>query len=264
MRNDALFNRYELFAATGVVAAHASSSGGGFRQRDVRFLIELFSNWIEASLDGEVLNLSNTQVLRYLDALVEEGFARKSTKDKKPSYKLSRVGLIELLNRMHPGKELIRVEQFCFLFYFVESYRELIIKLIEDEGKQFPLALKMEVENLLDSKALIDRQIENLKREITKLEERISDSIEGSKLSTELFKDKLPLIDVAKQVENRYPYQLNSQKPLSELLKSIPENLAKWELQVGGIKRAEHLFEPNLKLLKAYLDVVESLGKKSS
>jgi len=259
MRTDALFRRYELFVAAAIVAAHASANRDGFRQRDVRFLIELFSNWIEASLDEDALSLSNTQVLRYLESLVEDGFARKSLKNKKPHYSLSRVGLIELLSRMNPGKELIKPEQFCFLNYFLKNYSNLITELIEKEGKQFPFALKIEVEGLLDTKALLASQLTNVGREISKLEERINDSKEGSKLSLELFQSKTSIEEVSRRVEERYPYQMNSQKPLSELMKSIPKSLAKWELEYGGARRAEQLFEPSLKLLVAYQELLSEM-----
>ena len=122
------------------------------------------------------------------------------------------------------------------------------------------MALKIEVESLLDSKTLIESQLSNVEREITKLEERITDSKKGSTLSAELFKNNTSIEEVSREVERRFPYQLNSRKPLSELMKSIPKNLAKWELEYGGSRRAEHLFEPSLKLLQSYKEVLKDFA----
>ena len=64
--SDSRFERNQLFVATAVVAAHANVSKGGFRQRDVKFWIELFSNWVESALPAEVLEVQNNQILRYI------------------------------------------------------------------------------------------------------------------------------------------------------------------------------------------------------
>ena len=119
MRHDALFKRFEFLVAAAVIAAHANSRAQGFRQREVRFLIELFSNWVSASLEGEVLELKNTQILRYLEGLSSEAFARRSVRQRFPVYRLTRLGLIELLSRLVNPPAAIPPAQFFFVFYFL-------------------------------------------------------------------------------------------------------------------------------------------------
>ena len=61
---DNLLNRYGVLVAPAILGAHASAPDGiGFRQRDVRWLLECFVNWTESAF-GE-FELKNTQIHRY-------------------------------------------------------------------------------------------------------------------------------------------------------------------------------------------------------
>lgn len=259
MRTGTILKSYEFFVAAAAIAAHASFGKEGFRQRDVRFLIELFSNWVERTFDGPLLPVSNTQVQRYLEELVTEGYARRFIRRNRPRYRLVRTGLIELLQRLIPETLCSHPEHFFFLHYFIRDYRPRIEKLIADEGKQFPLALKLEVEALLDVDALIKQQLRCAELELKKLEERISDNVKGSKLATRLYAQKLPLLEVATEIEKRYPYELNSQKPLTELISEVPEDLGRWELETGAAKRVEHLWTPARSMLLSYIQILKKL-----
>ena len=259
MRKGTIFKTYELFVAAGVIGAHASAASEGFRQRDVRFLIELFTNWVEETFPGPVLELSNAQVQRYLDQLVDEGFARRLSRGKLPHYRLSRTGLIELLGRIIPESFCAQPQYFFFAYYFMISYRPRLEKLVSDEGKQFPLALKLELEALLDEKGLVKTQIQMAERELKKLEGRIADAVRAGTLARQLYARNVPTLEVASEVEKHYPYDLNSQKPLRELISAVPEDLAKWELQVGGEKRTEYLWKPGREVLQSYIQVLRKL-----
>lgn len=140
MRTDALFNRYGHMIAAAGLAAHARAQGGGFRQRDVRFLVELFSNWLQSTLDGYVIPLSNTQISRYLDGLVGESYLKRLNRKGYPQYRLTRAGLIELLNLIVRPEVVLEKEHFLFCYTFIASYRERIWRLIEAEGKKLPLS----------------------------------------------------------------------------------------------------------------------------
>lgn len=262
MRTGTIFRRYEQFVAAAAIAAHATAPEEGFRQRDLRFLIELFSNWVEMSFEGEVLPINNTQVQRYLDELVDEGFAKRKTLSRRPHYRLTRPGLIDLLGRLIPSSLTIQAEHFFFLYYFLKNYGPLITRLVESEGKRFPLALKHELEMLLDTDTLLDQQIRFAELELQRLEERISDSLSGGRLAEKLLKDQ-EVEEVSKIIEQEYPYELNSQRPLSELISDIPAELAAWELSTGGIERAEVLWQPARELMKSYLAQLRVIQKRS-
>jgi hypothetical protein len=264
MRTGTIFQRYELFVAAATIAAHASCRGEGFRQKDVRFMIELYSNWVETTFDDQVLSIKNTQVLRYLEELVSEGLARRSKRKGKPYYRLSRTGLIDLLGRLIPSSLHIQAEHFFFLYYFISNYRPAIESLIESEGKRFPLALKLEVESLLDGKALLETQLQYAKLELQRLEERIADASRGAALAEKLYQKDLPLLDVAKEIEKQYPYELNSQKPLTELMQEVPEDLGRWELAQGSKQRVRQIWTPARHLLLAYIECLQELKSQDA
>lgn len=256
---DSHLERYELFTATATVAAHASYVEPGFRQRDVKFLMELFSNWIETSLDGYAVNVKNTQLARYLTNLTGEGYARKITRKGYPHYRLTRIGLIELLTRVTHKSYLSAREQFFFLFYFIDNYGPRIEALVRAEGKEFPYALRLELESLLDIKSLLSREIDNAKRELSKLKVRIEECEQTSKHISAKLAEGEYLNDVIKQVENLYPYELNSQKPLTELMNEIPEDSQQWELQTGTLQRIKQIWQPGYAMLTAYIKELENL-----
>lgn len=258
MRTDALFERYEVYVAAASIAAHASIPATGFRQRDVRFFIELFTNWVNWALNDELLVLSNTQVARYLDKLVEEGFARRMLRNSQPQYHLTRTGLIELVSTIVKQSQSIQPTHFCFRYYFIKSYKPRLFELIEKEGTRFPLALRLELEGLLDEKAIVKGQIKVLERERKKLDSRIYEALQSAVLAKKRFAEAKKIDAVAAEIEKLYPYELNSQKPLSELLSGIPAELARWELETGNTLRANLLWAPARALFDTYL---ESLRK---
>ena len=64
---------------------------------------------------------------------------------------------------------------------------------------------------------------------------------------------------VVLELEKKYPYELNSQKPLSELFSDIPADIAQWELMHGNAKRVSEMWEPSKLLLKTYLEGLKAL-----
>jgi hypothetical protein len=118
------------------------------------------------------------------------------------------------------------------------------------------------VDSLLDSDALLARQLEILNRELQKLEEKSNDSTRGSRLAMKLYAQGHPHLEVARQIEKFFPYSLNSQKPLSELLGEVPPDIGRWELEVGGLKRSEQIFSPTKLVLTSYIQALKRLAGK--
>ena len=259
MRRHSVFDRFALVAATATVAAHANVRAEGFRQKDVRFLMELFCNWIESFSRSEVVLIQNTQILRYLGELEREGFVRLIRSSKQPLYRLTRTGLIELISRAVNGGGRENPAQFFFLFYFIGSYRSKIFDLVKAEGRQFPYALELELEALLDCKTLLDREIKTAERKLRELDLRISDGQNAAQLTTESIAKKVPYEEIVKKWEKLYPYGLNSHKPLSELFSEISPDIANWELETGNIKRVENMWKPIRALHTRYLETLKQL-----
>ena len=258
MKYNSLIRRQELFVAAAIIAAHATDHGSGFRQRDARFLIDLFLNWVETSSKDPRVRVQNTQIQRYITLLAQEGYARKISRGKTPLFRLTRTGLIELLNRI-TGQRPLEPEHFFFLYYFLKCYGPRITELIAKEGSQFPPALRIEVEALLDVKALVHRELLSAERELRRLELRATDALKTVELIRGRKKRTLSLEDAIREAERQYPYELNSQKPLHELMSQIPEQFREWELTEGNIRRTEDIWRPMRSLQLHYLEQLKRL-----
>lgn len=260
-RTDARLKRYETFTSAAAIAAHANAPAEGFRQRDLRFLIELFANWSETSFFGGELRLQNTQLSRYLTDLEQEGLAKRTVKAGHPRYRLTRIGLIELLSRLSNRISGTPADHFLFSYYFLKNYGPRVSEQIKREGRQFPPAMRLEIETLLDSTRILKEEIGRTEQEVRRIELRYNDSIKAEHMTRTLFRNGATIERVAEELEKHHPYELNSQRPLSELFASIPKDLARWELEEGSLRRAESLWKPNLLLAKGYLKVLRELDE---
>lgn len=246
-----------LFGATAI--ASFASHPDGFRQKNMLFLFELFVNWIESSAMSLGLNVQATQVSRYLDKLAKEGYARKKRSKTYPTYHLTRTGLLELMSQIVNQQYTEVRSYFFFFFYFVKNYKPLIEKLVIEQGSLFPKTLKFELDLHLDEKAFLKREIEAANRELKRLEIRISDSYATRELIKKCDNSKESFLETIAKVEDLYPYELNSQKPLSELIGELPNPLQIWELEHGSYFRVKEMWEPALEQLKLYILQLEKL-----
>jgi hypothetical protein len=254
--------RNEVFVATAVVGAHVNGGSKGFRQRDVRFLIELYSNWVESALGVHTIPVQNTQVLRYLEHLVGEGHARRLARRTHPYYRLSKTGLLELLRRLVDREGDGPRESFFFLYYFVRSYRERLCALVESEGKQASAPIRAEMEALLDVKALVSRELLVTEREIENLERRIDEAKRASAQLRDGLGSGTPLSSCVRDIERRFPHALHTQRELSDLLLALPEDEREWELTVGNDRRVVDIWSPSKLMLETYRATLTRLGNE--
>ena len=259
MARKSVLERYELFVAAAILGSHANTLNKGFRLFYVRFLIEIFTNWVSSAEETPTLPVQSTQVGRYLDALVDEGFARKFIRDSHPLYRLTRTGLIDLISRVVDKPFYPNKIHFYFVFYFISSYRIRIIELVRLEGKRFPYALQAELESLLDPEVLIDRQMEYATRELKRLNKRVEEQKSTSVLVKSLIKQGASFHDILGQVERRFPYALNTEKRYSEVFAMGTERQSLWELHLGNERRTEHIWMPARRLLIQHIEELNRL-----
>lgn len=249
------FNSLEVLTGAATIAAHANAASDYFRQKNVRFLIELFFNWTEEG----IVQINNTQVLRHLQNLVDDGLAKKSIKAKHPRYRLTRPGLLEIVRRLTDNPAVESPAQFLFLYYFIRSYGPRITELVENEGSDFPTAIKLEIASLLDSAKLLNTEIESVKLKIRKLTERIKEVEKAHYLTKSLLKKGKSVPEVVRQINSNFPYSLNSQKPLTELFSELPVDGGRWELEQGNIQRVNVLWKNSKTMKENYLQLLERL-----
>lgn len=261
-RPDSLILRHRSLVAAAVVATHASFVDEGFRQRDLRFMIELFSNWIESSPESRAQQVQNTQIQRHLQQLTGDGFLRRTNRSANPRYRLTRIGLLELSSQVIEPKGEVDMPRFLFVHMFIKSYAPKIQQLVEKEGVAFPSSLRIELTVLFDLSALIQKEMRFVDGEIRKLDDRISDAVSTSDLVRKQMRLGLPFSAVLQEVEAKFPYDLNSQKPLSELIAQVPAEMRQWELEEGNRLRASQLWSPYRKMLQGYRQELERLASR--
>lgn len=255
--------RYRPLFHAAAIAAHARFTQKGFRQKDLRFLIELFSNWVEATLEGPSLDVENTQIARYLASLIGQGWAQQ-TDGKPPRYRLTRDGLMENLSRLVERTHWWPIEEFFFVHYFLDSYRDRIDALITHAGPLYTGPMKLAIGQLLDVRRLVEREEALLAMEIAKLDLRIADSRKTSLIvTTGTAKGRQPA-ELLQEIQEQVPYQLNNQKPLTELFRETPDENWIWEMEVGSQQRAAKIWIPLKDLLVHLKGQVAALNRGAS
>jgi hypothetical protein len=262
-RTGDLFSENEALVAAAVVAAQATLGNDGFRQRDVRFYISVFSNWLEATTGAWTLDLHNAQVQRYLDLLVKSGWAKRPGR-KPPRYCLTPEGLIRLLERIGQRKSLKRMDEFFFVLHIFHAYGDRLRGLVRQSGPFNSKSLSVDLDELLDFRRLIARERERVLRESLRLSVRIKESRATSELTRSMLNQGRSLDDVVREIERQFPYEMNSQKPLGELFEQLPAPFRRVELEHIAELRATTLWEPTLALLQSYLAVLDGLAAHGS
>jgi hypothetical protein len=259
-RSGALVLENEPLVAAAVIAAQATLENSGFRQRDVRFFLELFSNWLQSTTGSWTLGLHNTQVQRALDLHAAAGWAARIGK-KPPRYRLTPEGLVELLRRLVHRRNLTRLDEFLLVFHIIDAYGPRLRALVTRRGMLASKTLALDVDELLDPARLVARERAAIAREVERLAIRVEEAKQTSALTRKLLKEKASLAEVVSAVEKRFPYELNSQKPLTELLQDLPVPWRRAELEEIAERRASGLWGPTRELLLAYDRIVAGLVK---
>ena len=61
---------------------------------------------------------------------------------------------------------------------------------------------------------------------------------------------------ILKQVERYYPYELNHQKSISQLLQELPEQEQLFELTDANLLRVSTMWMPTIEILRAQLSLI--------
>ncbi|MCP4911601.1 MAG: hypothetical protein GY909_00670 [Oligoflexia bacterium] len=257
-RTDAVYHKNALFINAALLATHANSSDG-FRQKDVKFYIELLTNWMETSFRGFGLDIQNTQVQRILKDLSAEGILKEELVNKRPRYHFTSVGLLEITTRLVSDDSLMDLHNFYFLYHVVSLYSGKMEELLVRQRDSLPKSYKIEIKHLLNPANLIDRQIQRVNKEIDKLESRIKDAYKMSEIAEGMIKKEKPLSEIVLKIESLYPYQLNNQKKMSELFNTLSSDVQYLEITEAPKLRAKTLWEPLLKDYQSYLSNIQQL-----
>ncbi len=246
-----------LAAAT--LAAHATAADGGFRQRDLQFLVELFVDWVKESFSAPRPSIQRVHLLRHLRELHELGLIRQTRHKTAPRYLLYRPGIVFSLETLTSSKNVETPEQVAFVAYFLATYAPIINELMVKEGRQFPKALELEVNTLLNPVAYLNSHIATTRKSIRDLELRVADGNGANKLSDTLLRQGASRAEIARAWEEQFPYSLNSLKSLEKLFSEIPAQIVDIEMGLGNRNRIDCIWSPALMLQRRRVEFYEQI-----
>ena len=241
---------FNVILKISVIGAHSNFAAQGFRQTDVRFIAELLSNWLDVFLKPEFPSWHNTQALRYLEQLISQSLATANGRGKKKRYRLTRMGLIQLVQEVVEVQGYSDFRYVLFTYYFLRAYRRRVMGLIRQEGSGYSKALQMELEHLFDHSLYLSKNKDAIKQQIQRLEIRIIETEKAAQMAIRKGRQGEPVDQIIDQVSLSYPYELENQKPMSELFKEIEPEMRFWEMSQGNQFRAQVLWKSQLSCLR--------------
>jgi hypothetical protein len=250
-----------LYLPLGCLAAHTQAGSAGFRQREVKFFSELFSNWVNLGGVGAMHSLHNNQVARYLGALVSDAQAKPQGRTSPPRYRLTRLGMFALLSQVTQRSFLSEPKDCLLVWYFLRSYAPQLRRIIKGAGSEFSRGHALELEQLLDVTLFLSRQQQFVEHEQKRLEERIEATLAMRRDVERMKVAGRTNAECAAHVAKLYPYELNAERSFDELLLTIPPEVMEWELAEGSRIKAEMVFRPILEELRRFSEHLRVLSQ---
>lgn len=262
-KRESIQKSFGPFFTAATLAAHFKFQEGGFRQKDVRFLIELFTNWMDCTIGEQSLPLQNVQISRYLDSLAKAGYAQRSRGGTQPSYRITARGMTTLMGDLVNRPHFLPIDHVFFVYFFLKSYGPLFEKMVTEASAPMTPSLKAELMALRDPEMILQKQVRFLDKEIVKLKGRVEEAVAAARLGEKGLTSDQPLDEIVLDIQKRYPYELNNRKPLAELLDHLPEKLRSWEITTGMKNRSQILWAPLCDYLERTRESIQDLLQKA-
>ncbi len=254
---DSLIQRYEVFFLAATLAAHAGTLEIGFRQRDLRFYMDLFINWTYPHFDFEQSPLSNTQIMRFINQQQKSGHAILLKRTKQLSYRLTHRGIVFYLSQLQQRDYADQYSQSFFVCYFLKNYVHRFVEQLKLQGKSLRSRVQLEVDTLVNLDLFIERQVQALNREKLLLEKRIKLSQAMSKRATQAKTSE----DLQALVEGRGT-GMHTFKDLARVGTWYAEDILRWELTAGATARSNDLWLPALERINSVVQQFQALREK--
>jgi len=251
--------KHPIYFAMGTMAAQTAAGTEPFRQKDLKFYAELFSNWVQVGGVGATYSIHNTQVMRFLRDLVRDHHAKATKRSLQPAYRLTRAGVFALTTQLVSRSYLEERSHCILMWYFLKSYSSQISQSMQLAGSDFSRAHQIELEQLLSRERFLQRQLQLVKHEIQRLQGRIACALDIERDVRRLKEAGASLEACIKHVATHYPYELSPQRSFQSTLEGLPLPVCEWEITEGSRLRAQHLFEAQLHDLKNHTERLESL-----
>jgi hypothetical protein len=240
----------DTIVAAAVIAAHgAAPAGRGFRLSDVRFFFFLFSNWLERDLLRATEALELTQVRRLLARMTARRWARAGT-DRR--HVLTAGGLVGLVEEITADLEMRSLAEALFIVCFAQCYGAAIVARAPAPRRR-ALADRLSPDRLLRD---AERRIERITAD---LDERVRTSEAMQREARALRSAGLAEQDVAAALDRRDAYQLQHVRAFGEIMRALPADLLRFEMDAGLEIRSKILFAPLAALARAERSIVVAI-----
>ena len=227
----------------GLIAAGAVS--GRFRMAEIRFYVDLFGGQLLLGSSKQPVAIQSVQIMRILEGLTADGMAQIEKVKSHTYYRLLPNGYLYLLENLVATDHRLPIEDTLFINYFIDSYREVILKL---SGDLTPAQAKR-LEEITQPGSMIERQLAILDTIIAKLRHRQQDYL---KILTFLSDTKSSRMTLAEKIERlplgpSIPQTFN--RSLREALLGLPEAIREREVTTGFHKRHQQFYKPYISSL---------------
>lgn len=238
-----------LILNASILGAQLAQNVSLFRQRDVRFFYSLFCSWMATGTQRDQEDrLHNTQIMRYLDELVKERWATLLLPRRRPTYRLTRAGVLGLLEKIRT--EIQTNRDFLFVQYFFRSYAEIFAQSAISESAMMSRTLKQEIAEIMDLKELKRGRLRSVEKELEYWEARVADIESMVSFAKDLDRNGESWPTILKTIEARFPYELNAQRSLTQLMSGLTKDHQRWEIFFGNAMRIQHLWLPHMQMLE--------------
>lgn len=250
LRKYSLVDSHQTIISLSVISCHAVHPEG-FRLKDVQFHIELIANWASIDQNEEDFSVQLVQVKRYLDSF-DTTVVKKLGKKGKIRYSLTFSGVIKILESFVGQDKILSMEEILVSTFIFSHYQELLKSLLLESGKYLNEHVKAKLEALINPKSFIEFQIKKLESLKSSLEHRIHDNTNMTDEIDQLYAESYNTMDILKQIDQKYSYQLAYRKSLSSLLIELPRDFLAYEFKYGFKRRNQMIFKNQM----AYLDTL--------
>lgn len=244
-----------------VIASYGVGRKGVFRQRDVRFFYDLFSNWIDPIPGSRRrVGVQNTQIARFVESLAKSGIAERETNasEGKKKYTLSFREMPKLLRQIleRDYSDAPAVAFFVFLFckfYFIPFIHERM----RETHKRFHTALRrlLDIANpglFIEAQLFyVDERLRGFDR-VFAIQEEADELIEeqGFEGAADHWLD---------EVETEVSFFLHSEKPVKKLVRKGGTNRVEWEAKRGRHERLSLLWKSEVERLKIFREQLQQI-----
>lgn len=251
-------HQYTKLYYAAILATWLNREETGFRQRDVKFYLDLLIDWMESAPFAKNIIIQNTQMMRFLDSLVEKQWLTKKNYQA-PIYNFNNRYFMDLIKETLSNSDNDPYEIFFLQYHLASVYRETLSELLFIRGVELSRGQKLDLDHLLNAKLILRNQKERIEREIEKLSLRQKEVEKMIDLAKNELQKSNDTDEIVKKIEFIYPYQLQYQKSMSKAFADLHPKIRILELTSNSEKRIYTLWSPMEEFLRAYLNILERL-----